>query len=87
MAGRRVFSYRRNLIERTVIRDESFGLIDLPDSVFFLYALLAPLALMKHVSACVRGGAAPNTGNAKRDSARRLSTTALPEGTEDRSEI
>lgn len=42
------FGYRRNLIERTIIRDESWELLDLPDALFFAYALLAPFALMKH---------------------------------------
>jgi hypothetical protein len=44
----RSFGYRRNLIERTIIREDSFGLIDLPDRLFFLYALMAPLALIKY---------------------------------------
>ncbi|HLI78877.1 MAG TPA: nucleotidyltransferase family protein [Candidatus Binataceae bacterium] len=42
------FGYRRNLIERTIIRDESWELLDLPDALFYGYALLAPFALMKH---------------------------------------
>nr|UXE46220.1 hypothetical protein Hi04_10k_c5981_00040 [uncultured bacterium] len=41
------YSYRRNLVERTIIRNENWELIDLPDSMFFLYVLLAPLAVMK----------------------------------------
>jgi len=78
------FSYRRNLIERTLIRDESWELIDLPDSMFFLYALLAPLALMKHRKRMrarrATSSATANSGNSKRDSRRHLSTIPLQEG-------
>ena len=42
------FSYRRNLIERTIIREESWNIVDLPDSLFFGYALLAPIAWFQH---------------------------------------
>jgi hypothetical protein len=42
------FNYRRNLIERTIIREESWNIVDLPDSLFFGYALLAPIAWFQH---------------------------------------
>ena len=42
------FNYRRNLIERTIIREESWNIVDLPDLVFFGYALLAPIAWFQH---------------------------------------
>ena len=42
------FKYRRNLIERTIIREESWNVVDLPDSLFFGYALLAPIAWFQH---------------------------------------
>ena len=42
------FRYRRNLIERSIIREESWDLIDLPDSLFFGYVLVAPIAWLRH---------------------------------------
>ena len=42
------FAYRRNLIERTIIRHESWDLIDLPDALFFGYVLLSPFAWLAH---------------------------------------
>ena len=42
------FNYRRNLIERTIIREESWNIVDLPDPLFLGYALLAPIAWFKH---------------------------------------
>jgi hypothetical protein len=44
------FNYRRNLIERTIIREESWNIVDLPDSLFFGYAFLAPIAWFQHRS-------------------------------------
>ena len=74
------FSYRRNLVERTVIRDESWELIDLPDSMFFLYVLLAPFALMKHRKRMRARRAmlnATNSTTSRPDSRRQISTASI----------
>jgi putative nucleotidyltransferase-like protein len=46
--ARSSFKYRRNLIESTIIRNESWELIDLPDRLFLGYVLIAPLAFVAH---------------------------------------
>jgi hypothetical protein len=52
------FKYRRKLIERTMIREESWNLVDLPDSLFLGYIILSPLAWLAHRRRTLRHRAA-----------------------------